>query len=598
MKNSMVWPSYPALSIADYIIGFFIFFVSYSIYLFCLPSTVGFGDSGDFITSSYVLGIAHPSGYPLYMVLGHLFSYIPISNIGMKITLMSCIFSSVTSTILYFLIMKLSSSRVSSISASLSFSFSYTFFRVSVYSKTYAIYAFFVALLLLIMVLWQESKKTPKLKTKSYLYLFLFILGLSFTNHNLMATTIPGFALFYFLIEKKPFKDINKFILFFFLGLSLLLYLPVRAFQNPPIDWANPTSISRFIDCIMVKFAQKRMFDITLLKFFFIFGSHLLLTLKQFMFFGIISFFGLYWLYKRNKTFSLLLLAIITVNTIFSLAVYTDIKEEMVDYEAYHIPSFIALAVGFGVGLSFIIKKKNIVKFIVILIPLIVCLKYFYISNKSRFYFAYDYGRNLLLSLPKKSIIFTYTDHEFMTIWYLKHVEKRRQDVIQLNLYDLTTDWVVERVLRDYPEIKFTGDIKAHYLFKLENLVKNNIANFNIFYTFNEDIYNPGYKIAYRDSLSNYGVLFKVEPSGITKIYDFGYLIRGILDKKVHKDCFTKDILKIYGYGYGILGSKYIYTEPKRAKQLFENAIEFDPENESYKKGLEIATERSKDLNF
>ncbi len=289
-------------------------------------------------------------------------------------------------------------------------------------------------------------------------------------------------------------------------------------------------------------------------------------------------------------------MAIILVNTLFSLIVYTDIKEEMVDYEAYHIPSFIALGLGLGIGLSLIIKKKNMIKFIVILIPLIICFKYFHISNKSRFYFAYDYARNIFLSLPKKSIIFTYTDHEFMTLWYLKHIEKRGEDIIQLNLYDLTTDWVIERILRDYPNIKFTGDIKAHYLFKLENLVKNNIAYFNIFYTFNEDLYNPGYKIAYYNSLSNYGVLFKVEQSGITQIYDFNYLIRGVFDKGVYKDRFTRDILKIYAYGYGVLGSKYLYIEPQRAKWLFENAVKFDKENESYKRGLGIANSKPKEL--
>lgn len=572
----------------DYVIAIFSFFIPYLIYLLTLPPSVWFGDSGDFITSSYVLGIPHPSGYPLYTILGHLFSYIPLSNIGMRITLMSAIFGGLTSLLLYFLLIKLSVGRFVSFVTTLSFAFSYTFFRIAIYAKTYSIYGFFVILLLFILFLWSENIK----KNFKYLILFSFILGVSFTNHNLMATIIPGIFIFVFLTNKSIFKanTIFQLFAFFLLGILVLLYLPIRAFQNPPIDWANPTSITRFIDCIMVKFAQKRMFSIDLLKFFVIFGNHLLLLFKQFLIFGFISIFGLYYLKKRNYPFFILLLTIIIVNTFFSLIVYPDIEKEMVDFESYHIPSYLSLAISLGIGLNFIFKKRFL-KFGVILIPLIICFKYYYIADKSRFYFAYDYARNILRNLPEKTILFTYTDHEFMTLWYLKHIEKRREDILQFNLYDLTTPWVIERILRDYPDIRFTGDFNAHYLFKLENLVENNIKKFNIFYTFNEDIYNPGYKIAYSSSLSNYGILFKVEKSGLSKIYDFNYLIR---DTNVYKDRFTKGVLKIYAYAYAVMGSKYIYKEPKRAKWLFERAIKFDKENETYKKGLEIANQSIK----
>ncbi|MEW6679478.1 MAG: DUF2723 domain-containing protein [bacterium] len=417
---------------ADYIICLFSFFISYFVYLLTLPSSVWFGDSGDFITSSYVLGIPHPSGYPLYTLLGHLFSYLPISNIGMRITLMSSIFGGLTSTLIYFLLIKLSVQRLISFSTVLCFAFSYTFFRVSIYAKTYSLYGFFVILILFILYLYQENIK----KNFKYLILFSFILGVSFTNHNLMATIIPGIVFFLFISNKSIFKINTLFYLFAFfaLGLSVFLYLPIRAFQNPPIDWANPTTLQRFIDCLTVKFAQKRMLDITLLKFFITLGNHLVLLLKQFLIFCVILIFGFYPLKRRNYPFFILLLSIIIVNTIFSLIIY-PVEKGVIDFEAYHIPSFLSLAIFLGIGLNFIIEKKKSLKFGVLLIPLIICFNYYYIVDKSRFYFAYDYARNILRHLPEKTILFTYTDHEFMTLWYLKHIENRRKDIIQLNLY-------------------------------------------------------------------------------------------------------------------------------------------------------------------
>ncbi len=161
------------MEINQYLVGLFIFFVSYLVYLLILPSTVTFGDSGDFITSAYVLGIPHPSGYPLYTLLNHLFSYIPISNIGMRITLSSAIFASLVSTILYLLLVKLQVSLLFSISAAFSFSFSWTFFRVASYSKTYAMYAFFSILIIFLLILWQETinlkSKVQSPRSRNYL---------------------------------------------------------------------------------------------------------------------------------------------------------------------------------------------------------------------------------------------------------------------------------------------------------------------------------------------------------------------------------------------------------------------------------------------
>lgn len=133
-----------------------------------------------------------------------------------------------------------------------------------------------------------------------------------------MATIVPAIVIFVFLNNKSIFRINTIFYLFLFFSLALLvfLYLPIRAFQNPPIDWANPTNLSRFIDCIMVKFAQKKMFNLGLLKFFTISANHLLLLFKQFLIFGFISIFGLYCLKKINSLFFIFLFVVIIINTL------------------------------------------------------------------------------------------------------------------------------------------------------------------------------------------------------------------------------------------------------------------------------------------
>lgn len=61
-----------AFTMIDYGGGILVFFICWAVYLHTLTPTVGLHDSGDMITAAYVLGIPHPTGYPLYCLLGKL----------------------------------------------------------------------------------------------------------------------------------------------------------------------------------------------------------------------------------------------------------------------------------------------------------------------------------------------------------------------------------------------------------------------------------------------------------------------------------------------------------------------------------------------
>ncbi len=74
-------------------------------------------------------------------------------------------------------------------------------------------------------------------------------------------------------------------------------------------------------------------------------------------------------------------------------------------------------------------------------------------QNGSKNFFAYDYGRNLLATLPPHSIIFTYGDLDTFPLWYLKTAEKERPDVTVLNIWLLSTPWYVRQVMLQDPDL-------------------------------------------------------------------------------------------------------------------------------------------------
>ena len=79
------------------IIGLLAFFV----YFQTLSSTVTEFDSGELITVQATLGIAHPTGYPLFTIIGYLFSQIPLPiSVAYKLSLLCAIWCAATVIVL------------------------------------------------------------------------------------------------------------------------------------------------------------------------------------------------------------------------------------------------------------------------------------------------------------------------------------------------------------------------------------------------------------------------------------------------------------------------------------------------------------------
>ena len=63
------------------------------------PSVPG-GDSGEFIVASQELGVAHPPGYPLYTLLGKIFTWLPVRTVAWRVNLLTAVLGAVAATLL------------------------------------------------------------------------------------------------------------------------------------------------------------------------------------------------------------------------------------------------------------------------------------------------------------------------------------------------------------------------------------------------------------------------------------------------------------------------------------------------------------------
>ncbi len=421
--------------------GIAVFFACIILYLFTLCPTVYVGDSGEYTSSAFLLGVSHPPGYPIYSILGKVFTLIPLGSIASRVNFMSAFFGALTVLILYLIVYRLTRSTLPAVLSALLLGFSKTFWSQSVIAEVYALNVFFTALILLLLLLWQDTLDTR------YLWLFAFIYGLSLTNHFIMMLFAPAYLYFILSTLKSEGKakrismmvcGIPGMLLLFLMGLAVYLYLPIRSSANPPLDWGNPETLKGFLNHVSrVQYKEFEFGKVYGLKNQVQFVLHFAREFSgQFtVFFFWLPLAGIRFMLKRGQTRLFLTTAIMflanTLGLIFLLNFqYTALGRAI--FAVYYLPAYLVAALWSGYALKEYIHKLRSVKWrnaIGGLMLFVLLVFNFTGNNKRNYYLAHDYGMNIMNTLEKGAGYFTFGDNQIFILAYLRFVEKLRGDV-------------------------------------------------------------------------------------------------------------------------------------------------------------------------
>ncbi len=194
-----------------------------------------------------VLGVGHPTGYPTYMMLTHLFTYLPLGDAAYRVNLASAAYGAVAVAAVYAAGLLLSRRAVAAAAGSLAFGFSGAFWSQAVIAEVYTMNALFVALFLCLILLWRERRDAGVLLVAA------LVSGLSLTHHLSSGLLVPAGLLFVALVDRSTFSE-ARFLLkglgAFALGLLPMLYLPVRASMDAPLNEADPSTPDRFLNLV------------------------------------------------------------------------------------------------------------------------------------------------------------------------------------------------------------------------------------------------------------------------------------------------------------------------------------------------------------
>lgn len=187
----------------DYYIAIGMFLATFMLYIRTLTPSLSSGDNGELTTASYFLGVAHAPGYPLYVFLTKIFTYIPFGNVAYRANLFSGFCAAAAIFFVYMIFVKvLGHNRATvkgfnptihlpAIFTSFMFAAADNMWAQAVIAETYALNILQVAILLFILVLWFEAvwnnagDEYSYFGTK-YLMAFGFVFGLAFGNQHII----------------------------------------------------------------------------------------------------------------------------------------------------------------------------------------------------------------------------------------------------------------------------------------------------------------------------------------------------------------------------------------------------------------------------
>jgi hypothetical protein len=463
----------------------FVGLVCYIVYIFTTAPSVVQIDSGELAAVQSTLGIAHPTGYPIFSVIGYLLLKIPLPFTQIyKANLLAALWCSLG--VLFFvksiqiLISELISESFTSkkskskkltivqqpiltktiqitlpsIIGGFFLAFNKTFWMQSTSVEVYSLQIFLFTLIIYFTLLAYFSSADSFKKW----FVVTVMFGLGFSNHMTTFLLLPFAVILYFLKEGITKRSIKRiFILTSAIIGTILLtysYLPLRALSNPEINWGNPINFENLFRHISGKQYQVWLFSsIEAAKKQLIYYLENLPS--EFAYVGfLLAILGLLELYR--KSIKIFWSCIIT----YSFSVLYSINYDISDIDSYFLVSYILFATFISFGSITIFRKvktisqplkKIITVFILIAIPGLVN---FNKVNQSRQHFFEDYTKEILSSVEQNAIIFSYQwDYFISPSYYFQFVENYRKDVVIIDKELLRRSWYYNQIERNYPDV-------------------------------------------------------------------------------------------------------------------------------------------------
>lgn len=401
-----------------------LFLVMLALYVNTLAPTVLPADSGEFQLVSNVLGIAHPPGYPLYTLLGKLFTLFPIGDGAYRVNLFGAVCGALTVAVVARSVWRSTDSAAASLLAAGALGLSATFWAQSTVANIRSLTALLTAVCLALLLRWGESR------SRRYLVAFGACFGLGLGHH--LSIGLLGLPFLAYILTQSPRiilkpREWAPPVAAFAASLLVLLYLPIRSMTGIPAisSWAG------FVDYV---FALGFRGDVLYFRSVAELAARipLWLNIMRLQFGPVLPWATLLAapsLGRRDWRALLLLSGAWAVNTLSAITYRAPQTVE------YLMPSYVALALLLGHGLGLALRfRLSRPAGAALAAALLLCAVSNGMTNYSSFAelhrdtSARDYAQAILEDAPQGALVLS-NWHHATTFWYLQQVEGLRPDV-------------------------------------------------------------------------------------------------------------------------------------------------------------------------
>lgn len=382
------------------------------------------------------LGITHPTGYPTWVMVTHLFTRLPVADAAFAVNLASAVYGAIAVSAVFLVCYLLSGRQVPAAAGALAFGTGRTFWGSAVIPDVYTLNALFVAAIVALLLLWRARRRDR------YLLLASLAMGLSLTNHLTSGLLLPAGLLFVWLVDHKKLSDTRlarRAAGLFVIGLTPYVYLPIRASMDPPLAEADPTTIASFFTHVSGTEVNRTLLSFAPLQITGRFASHLTNLYAEFGWILLVAAaFGLYMMLKRDRA-AAALTAFLALGWLLHALFYN-----IYDIHLYLIPVYLMVSLWIAAGTACLLREVEAMvgcrwtgdKAVPILfctlllaVPLTSVPQTVAQVNRS----DDQRGREIIETVAEKTEPRATVLHNRSSLWYMVLVEERRRDLTFLD---------------------------------------------------------------------------------------------------------------------------------------------------------------------
>ena len=481
-----------------------VFILCFALYCGTLAPTITWQhdgyDGGDLITAAYTLGIPHPTGYPTYMLLGHLITQLPLGDVAYRMNLLSALCAALAVALCYATAVALlepdGSARLAALSAALLLATSRIFWSQAVITEVYALNAllFCATLYLALRGLAHPAGSCDSADHglwRALLAALAVLYGLSLGNHLTMLFSAPLLLDVCVVVWQRRVLSVPRWaglLGLFLLGLSVYAYLPLRAGKQSLLNWGDPRTLSGL--WWVIGGGIYRQFVLSLPPTLWV--QRILawvgLLRQQFGLAGAaLGLLGAWWQSRHSvRTFTLLF------GTAVLYSVYA-IGYNTTDSYVYLLPVYCIYALWIAQGVQRALMAVARLQpawrrplwalawMALLALPLNALRENLPAVDLHADHTAYDYGTQALSQVPDRCMVISASDVHTFTLWYFSRVVMPRHQVAVIDRDLLGYVWYVAGLRRAYPWLQWP-DAPLGSLDALDRLVQANQSTVPVFW--------------------------------------------------------------------------------------------------------------------